>query len=258
MHFISSFPIWILCLSFSCLITVELLILYYWIAVVRLGDLCLVPDFIRKTISFSGEDNGTPLQYSCLENPMGGGAWKAAVHGVAEGRTWLNDFTFTFHFHALEKEMATHSSVLAWRIPGTGEPGGLPSMGLQRVRHNWSDLAAAAAIHTIKYHISWESVISSFHSVELCSLRMQFGKRFLSWMVLIFIQCFFCIHWDDYVGFFFCWYGVSYLFVLNHPCGPGMSLVWSWSLMCCWIWFANIFLRIFVSIFIKDMGCNFL
>ena len=63
------------------------------------------------------EGNGTPLQYSCLENPVDGGAWKAAVHGVAEGQTQLNDFTFTFHFHALEKEMATHSSVLAWRIP---------------------------------------------------------------------------------------------------------------------------------------------
>ena len=71
-----------------------------------------------------GEGNGTPLQYSCLENPMDGGAWKAAVHGVARSRTPLSDFTFTFHFHALEKEMATHSSVLAWRIPGTGEPGG--------------------------------------------------------------------------------------------------------------------------------------
>ena len=91
-----------------------------------------------------GEGNGTPLQYSCLENPMGGGAWKAAVHGVAEGRTRLSDFTFTFHFHALEKEMATHSSVLAWRIPGTGEPGGLLSVGLHRVGHDWSDLAAAA------------------------------------------------------------------------------------------------------------------
>ena len=65
-----------------------------------------------------GEGNGTPLQYSCLENPMDGGAWKAAVHGVAEGRTRLSDCTFTFHFHALEKEMATHSSVTAWRIPG--------------------------------------------------------------------------------------------------------------------------------------------
>ena len=88
--------------------------------------------------------SGTPLQYSCLENPMDRGAWKAADPGVADGWTRLSDFTFTFHFHALEKEMATHSSDLAWRIPGTGEPGGLPSMGLPRVRHDWSDLAAAA------------------------------------------------------------------------------------------------------------------
>ena len=92
-----------------------------------------------------GEGNSTPLQYSCLENPMDGGAWWAAVHGVAKSRTWLSDFTFTFHFHALEKEMATHSSTLAWRIPGTGEPVGLPSMGSHRVGHDWSDLAAAAA-----------------------------------------------------------------------------------------------------------------
>ena len=95
----------------------------------------------------NGEDNGTPLQYSCLENPMDGGALWAAVHGVAKSRTRLSDFTFTFHFHALKKEMATHSSVLAWRIPGTGEPGGLPSMGSHRVGHNWSYLAAAAADH---------------------------------------------------------------------------------------------------------------
>ena len=76
---------------------------------------------------------------------MDGGAWKAAVHVVAEGRTGLSDFAFTFHFHALEKEMATHSSVLAWRTPGTGEPGGLLSVGSHRVGHDWSDLAAAAA-----------------------------------------------------------------------------------------------------------------
>ena len=97
-----------------------------------------------------GEGNGTPLQYSCLENPMDGGSWEAAVHGenpmdggsweaavhgVAKIGTRLSDFTFTSHFHALEKEMATHSSVLAWRIPGTGEPGGLPSMGSHRVGH---------------------------------------------------------------------------------------------------------------------------
>ena len=76
------------------------------------------------------------LQYSCLENPMDGGPWKAAVHRVAEHHAGLSDFTFTFHFHALEKEMATHSSVLAWRIPGTGEPAGLLSMGSHRVGHD--------------------------------------------------------------------------------------------------------------------------
>ena len=96
-------------------------------------------------IAQRGEGNGTPLQYSCLENPMDGGAWWAAVHGVAKSQTWLSDFTFTFHFPALEKEMATHSSVLAWRIPGTGEPGGLPSLASHRVGHDWSDSAAAAA-----------------------------------------------------------------------------------------------------------------
>ena len=83
-----------------------------------------------------GEGNGTPLQYSCLENPMDRGAWWAAVHEVAEGRTRLSDFTFTFHFHALEKEIATHSSVLACRIPGTGEPGGLLSIRSHRVGHD--------------------------------------------------------------------------------------------------------------------------
>ena len=75
---------------------------------------------------------------------MDGGTWWAAVHGAARSWTRLSNFAFTFHFHALEKEIATHSSVLAWRIPGTGEPGGLPSMGSHRVRHDWSDLAAAA------------------------------------------------------------------------------------------------------------------
>ena len=78
-----------------------------------------------------GEGNGTPLQYSCLENPIDGGAWWAAVHGVSEGRTRLSDFTFTFHFHALEKAMAPH-----FKIPGKGEPGGLLSMGSHRVGHN--------------------------------------------------------------------------------------------------------------------------
>ena len=91
---------------------------------------------IWKIKLFPGEGDGTPLQYYCLENPMDGGDWWAAVHGVTKSWTRLSDFTFTFHFHALEKEMATHSSVLTWRIPGTGEPGGLLSMRSHRVGHD--------------------------------------------------------------------------------------------------------------------------
>ena len=82
------------------------------------------------------EGNGTPFQYSCLENPMDREAWQVAVHGIARSRTQLSDFPFTFHFHALEKEMATHSSVLAWKIPGTEEPVGLLSMESHRVKHD--------------------------------------------------------------------------------------------------------------------------
>ena len=108
-----------------------------------------LPEIWNILATITGEGNGTPLQYSCLENPMDGGTWWAAVHGVVKSWTQLSNFTSTFHFHALEKEMATHSSVLAWRIPGTGEPGGLLSMGSHRVGHDWSDLAAAAAADTI-------------------------------------------------------------------------------------------------------------
>ena len=111
------------------------------------------------SLSCIGEGNGNPLQCSCLENPRDGGAWWAAVYGVAQSRTllkWLSSsrehesqtrlsvFTFTFHFHALEKEMATHSSVLAWRVPGTGRLVGCRLWG-RRVGHDWSDTAAAAA-----------------------------------------------------------------------------------------------------------------
>ena len=99
-----------------------------------------------------GEGDGTPLQYSCLENLMGGGAWWAAVHGVAKSRTRLSNFTFTFHFHALEKEMATHSSVLAWRIPGTVEPDRLPS----RVAQSQTRLKRLSnlAVHNTNKNIS--------------------------------------------------------------------------------------------------------
>ena len=110
-------------------------------------------------VSHFREGNGTPLQYSCLENPMDWGAWWAAVHGVAKSRTRLSDFTFLFH--ALEKEMATHPSVLAWRMLGTGEPGGRPSMGSHRVGHDWSDLAAAAAAAAAsQLRFTFESVCS--------------------------------------------------------------------------------------------------
>ena len=93
----------------------------------------------------NGEGNGTPLQYSCLGKSRGQRSLVGCSPRGHECRTWLSNFTFTFHFHALEKEMATHSSVLAWRIPRKVEPGGLPSMGSHRVRHDWSDLAAIAA-----------------------------------------------------------------------------------------------------------------
>ena len=124
-------------------------------------------------MSLTGEDNGTPLQYSCLENPMNGGAWWATVHGVAKNRTRLSDFTFTFHFHALEKEMATHSTVLAWRIPETGEPGGLPSLGSHRVGHNWSDLAAAADIFNNQFFKSHITLLTAILMSTISSCTRQ-------------------------------------------------------------------------------------
>ena len=111
-----------------------------------------------------GEGNGTPLQYSCLESPMDRGAWWAAVHGVAKSWTRLSDFTFTFNFHALEREMATHSSVLAWRIPGTGEPGGLPSW----VTQSWTWLKRLSSSSSmLNIDINWRELI--FFYVETSS-----------------------------------------------------------------------------------------
>ena len=122
-----------------------------------------------------GEGNGTLFQYSCLENPMDGGAWWDVVHVVSKSRTQLSNFTFSFHCHALEKEMATHSSVLAWRIPGMGEPGGLPSMGSHRVGHHWSDLAVAAAaapscLDSFQLHLNFLDSLTSAHIFKIVSL----------------------------------------------------------------------------------------
>ena len=130
-----------------CRITVPTVSRYILIGTGMYRLMCIyvyVQSCFSPGLWYFGEGNGTPLQYSCLENPgmdFDGGAWWAAVHGVAGSRTRLSDFILFFHFHAL----ATHSSVLAWRIPGTGEPDGLLSMGSHRVGHYWSDLAAAAA-----------------------------------------------------------------------------------------------------------------
>ena len=151
----------------------------------------------------SVEGNGTPLQYSCLENPMDGGAWWTAVHGVSKSWTRLSNFTFTFHFHALEKEMATHSSVLARRIPGTGEPGGLPSMGSHRVGHDWRDLAPAAAAAVLSYTVSvenssiakvifppcsgsFQNFLFAFLTICWCVLNVNFFLRFMNpWCLFV-------------------------------------------------------------------------
>ena len=123
---------------------------------------------------------------------MDGGARKAAVHGVAESRTWLSDFTF--HRHALEKEMATHSSVLAWRIPGTGEPGGLPSMGSHRVGHDWSDLAVAIAekskhssiFTTEGSFVSWSKVPTEDWAYPSCLYFKEITPRSLRKTFLVY------------------------------------------------------------------------
>ena len=132
-------------------------------------------DFLINASLTHGEGNGTPLQCSCLGNPMDRGAWKAAVHGVVNSWTRLSDVSFTFHFHALEKKMATHSGVLAWRIPGTGQPGGLLSMGLHRVRHDWSNLAAAAAAVCMLSHI-W-LFVTPWTTAQQPSLSMGFTRQ---------------------------------------------------------------------------------
>ena len=128
-------------------------------------------------ISSIGEGDGTPLQYSCLENPMDGRDWQA-LHGVSKSRTRLSDFTFTFHFYALEKEMATHSSILAWRIPGTGEPDGLPSMGSDRTeatqqqqqQHNLCPVALTVLLRE-QTGSRFQDISKCFSIASLCYLN---------------------------------------------------------------------------------------
>ena len=137
---------------------------------------------------------------------MDGGAWWATVHGVAKSGTRLSDFTFTFHFHELEKEMATHSSVLALRIPGMGEPGGLLSMGSHRVRHNWSDLAA-------------------------CSFYDCFPESFYHKWVLNFVKGFSAsieiIAWFLFFNLLIWYITLIHLWILKNSCIPGIKFTWS-------------------------------
>ena len=162
------------------------------------------------SLSCIGEGNGSPLQYSCLQNPMDRGVWWAVVHGVAKSWTWLSDFTFTFHFHALEKEMAAHSSVLAWRIPGTGAPGGLLSMRSHRVGHNWSGLAAAAADR--KHFTQWQKkkTTNAFHNLEiLCVIQdsslclQKDSRRSSNHYHLRGLQCLSAFFKNNFYSFFF-------------------------------------------------------
>ena len=122
---------------------------------------------------------------------MDGEAWWAAIRGVTNSRTRLSDFTFAFHFHALEMEMATHSSVLAWRIPGMGEPGGLPSMGSHGVRHDWSDLTAAAAAkraslvaHQLRIYLPMqETQVRSLDQEDALEKEMATHSSILAWKI---------------------------------------------------------------------------
>ena len=148
-------------------------------------------------VPYDGEGNGTPPQHSCLENPMEGGAWWAAVHGVTKSWTWLSYFTFTFHIHALEKEMATHSSVLARFLV---EPGGLPSMGSHGVGHDWSDLAAAvpydvnellrnSVMKAISFSTETQCLEPRNRSIHACGKGVRQGPvRWASFLVMKFSE----------------------------------------------------------------------
>ena len=154
---------------------------------------------------------------------MDGGAWWAAVHGLARSQTRLSDFTFTFHFHALEKEMATHSSVLAWRIPGTGEPGGLPSLGSHRVGHDWSDLAA----HHFTLLLSVCEVSISPHPDNIC--------LFFFFLVCVIHSCFF-------VWFIISWWKLKILNVTLWQLGTCPTPMACYCYLLAW-WLSGLFFK---------------
>ena len=168
---------------------------------------------------FIGEGNGTPLQYSCLENPMDGGAWQAAVHGVPESQTRLSDFTFTFHFYALEKEMATHSCVLAWSIPGTGQPGGLlrghtesdttEATQQQQQQHFYTIIFAATSLtQSVIIHLFVHLV-----NAKLCTylfLGILAGTQMLQVIfLLIFLKNNFFFDVDHFSGLYWICYNIA-------------------------------------------------
>ena len=155
--------------------TVQVCIIFFMTS--NLLESCLVH------LCLPQEGTGTPLQYSCLQNPMDGGARWAAVHGVAKIWAQLSDFTFTFRFHALEKEMAAHSSVLAWRIPGTGKPGGLPSLGSHsrtRLKQLSSSSSSSLPQEKMNIFLVYFSRIVLFHIY----IHNPSGVEFCVWCVL--------------------------------------------------------------------------
>ena len=139
------------------------------------------PWALKLSNELFGEGNGNPVQYSCLENPVDGGAW----YGVAMSRTWRRDFTFTFHFHALEKEMTTHSCILTWRIPGIREPSGLPSMRSYRVGHHWSDSSSSNEFFKPQssFQVPFGYLYVFFEEISIRSSTLFF----FFWLVILFV-----------------------------------------------------------------------
>ena len=185
---------------------------------------------IEPSMWYVGEGDGTPLQYSCLENPMDGGAW------WAKSQTRLSDFPFTFHFNALEKEMATHSSVLAWRIPGMAEPGGLPSMGSHRVGHDWSDLATNVIcnlwcpLYSARFDVCLPCSIYLYFILFLKLFWMIFHYMYIpqfvySFFINIWVVSTFCLLWIVLLWTFI-YKDFEYLFSFLLGVYPGVELLW--------------------------------